>query len=267
MKALLLTAAALVLFSVGAEAQVLYSTSGSNYLQSFDSLASTPAGATPAWADNSTIVGWYASQTTLRVAPGNSATGGLYSFGSTGSTDRALGSLASGGTLTIFYGVRLTNTTGQTLTSFTLGYTGEQWRDGGLNGPTPSVVNTLTFDYSLTATAISTGTYTAVPGLNFTGPINSLGSATALNGNLAANRVVISNTTVSGLNWLPGTDLWLRWTDINDNGNDHGLGLDDLTFSARPTVAATPEPGTVAFLSACGISGLALLRRRRAARK
>jgi len=278
MKSVLLTAAGLAILSMGdlgAHAQVLYSTAGGNYGQNFDTLLTSPEGTDTTWTDNTTLTGWYATkgtpavtQTAYRPGTGSSNTGALYAFGSTGSTDRALGSLASGGTGTEVYGVRITNTTGQTLTSFDLSYAGEQWRDGGINGSTQSVPNTLAFDYSLNATSLSTGTYTANAGLSFTSLINANGSASALNGNLPANRTSITGT-ISNLVWLNGTDLWLRWSDINDGGNDHGIALDDLVFKAKPSGAptATPEPGAIALLTAFGLSGTALLRRRRASGK
>ena len=53
---------------------------------------------------------------------------------------------------------------------------------------------------------------------------------------------------MTGLNWQPGEDLWVRWADINDAGNDHGLAIDDVTFSAE----AIPEPATITM------AGLAL---------
>ena len=39
-------------------------------------------------------------------------------------------------------------------------------------------------------------------------------------------------------------EIFLRWLDIDDSGNDHGLGVDDfsITFSA-----AVPEPTAVAL--------------------
>ena len=63
-----------------------------------------------------------------------SNTGALYSFGVDGTnpiTDRALGSVASGGTLTVFHAARLTNNTGGTIDSLDISYAGEQWRNGG----------------------------------------------------------------------------------------------------------------------------------------
>jgi hypothetical protein len=213
----------------------------------------------------------------VRIGPGTANTGAFMSFGSQTSTDRALGMLSSntmaaGPTGTVpdnfesYYGARITNNTGYKLTQFTLSYTGEQWRDGG-TPTTGSVAQTNTFAYKLTsgAAAIQDAGFTAVPALNFTSP--SFGATTqdtsntvATNqndrdGNSAANRTVIGPVTVSGLEWLPGQDLWLRWTDLNDTGNDHGLAIDDLVFNA------VPEPGSLGAI-ACGLLALFVRRRR-----
>src|SRR2546429_864655 len=86
--------------------------------ENFDSLASS--GTSLTWTDNSTIPGWYATRTAYTVGTGSSNTGALYSFGVAGTnpiTDRALGSVASGSTRTIFFAGKLTNHTGATITS------------------------------------------------------------------------------------------------------------------------------------------------------
>jgi hypothetical protein len=224
----------------------------------------------------------------FRVNSPNSSAGSFYSFGNNLSStpfdpdgaDRALG-LINSNVITkdtrvqpasavedyqASIGLMLTNTTGQTLTGFSLSYVGEQWRNGGANA-----AQKLDFQYSLTATAISdpNSAFVNADALDFTSPIAS-GAAAGLNGNLAANRTAISST-VSGITWLPGQTLWLRWVDVNDgfgvdpafNGTsnstaDHGLGIDDLSFSA------VPEPGSLALLG-LGAGGM-LVRRRRAAR-
>src|SRR5215471_3988917 len=84
--------------------------------ENFDTLAQTGTNIT--WTDNSTIPGWYSTRPTYNSGTGSSTTGALYSFGVAGTnpvTDRALGSVASGGTGTIFQAVRLTNNTGVTI--------------------------------------------------------------------------------------------------------------------------------------------------------
>ncbi len=263
-------------------ASVSYSTPGATYSQDFDSLPASPTGplgdSPLGWIDDTTtpgtgqysLLGWYLyhplaaaegganghQRFRIIYAPGN--VGSFYSFGSSGSSDRALGSIGAntlavdGGAM--YIGLRLHNDTGLTLDSFTLGYTGEQWRNGG---------NTegLIFMWSVTASAISDpdSAFTRETALDFAAPVNG-GTAVSLNGNLAANRVVISPVTISGINWLPDTDLWLRWNDIQIPSTDHGLGIDDLAFSA----AQVPEPSSLALLG-LGVASLGALRRARRA--
>src|SRR5438093_38395 len=84
--------------------------------ENFDTLAQTGTGI--AWADNSTIPGWYSTRTTYNSGTGSSNTGALYSFGVAGTnpvTDRALGSVASGSTGTVYQAAKLTNNTGSTI--------------------------------------------------------------------------------------------------------------------------------------------------------
>jgi hypothetical protein len=216
----------------------------------------------------------------VRVGAGTANTGSMMSWGTLSNTDRALGALVSN-TLApaavlgppavpagvVHYGARFTNNTGAVLTQFTLSYTGEQWRDGG-SPPTPNVPSLpqgVTFDYKLNAASIQDTGYTAVPTLGFIGPqfgattqdtsTNVVTNQNDRDGNQAANRVVLGPVTVTGLNWLPGDDLWIRWNDVNDAGNDHGLGIDDLTFSA------IPEPSTFGLAGLAAIMSLAVRRR------
>src|SRR5205085_3350091 len=112
--------------------------------QTFDTLATT--GTANAWADDTTLPGWYSqftavttNPTTYRADTGTSNTGAIYSYGVAGTnavTERAFGSVASGTPGDIYNAFKLTNNTGQTITSLTVSYTGEQWRQGGCT-PTP----------------------------------------------------------------------------------------------------------------------------------
>ena len=95
------TAALLVVGAVAsreAQAQISLTTAGSgNYSQNFDTLSSDPTPTiTKTWTDNVTIGGWYTSRGTYNVNDGSSNSGQIYSFGTAGSGDRALGSTASG---------------------------------------------------------------------------------------------------------------------------------------------------------------------------
>jgi hypothetical protein len=274
-------------------AQVSYTTAGSTYLQNFDSLPNTPQNATLGnspigWTDDTatpgvnqfSIVGWYLyhplllaegganGHQRLRIGAGTVNTGGFMSWGASGSTERALGDVGSNtladpagpGPADIYIGLRLHNDTGQTLDSFTLSYNGEQWRDGGAATPNAQSMN---FAWSTTATDFTNGVFTSEAGLGYSSPVfANTGSGAAVDGNVAG-RVPLGPVTVTGLNWAPGTDLWLRWDDINNAGNDHGLGIDDLNFSAT---AVVPEPSTFALV---GMGALILfaLRRKKSSKR
>ena len=125
--------------------------SDGTYAEKFDSL-SNMVGANIPCTNNVTLPGWYASKT---VAPndvvncnagtGSSTTGSFYSFGSSGSTERALGSLASTSTGGFGYGIRFINDTGFDRTNILISYTGEQWRGANL------ATQTLAFSYRVGA--------------------------------------------------------------------------------------------------------------------
>jgi uncharacterized protein len=267
-----------------AVASIVYATAGSTYSQNFNSLPNTPTNvsvqATRPWSDdttqttsNTSIPGWYLYHVTtqaegganghqrIRYGTGSANTGSFWSFGASGSTERALGSVASNTTADVmdggeqYIGLRLTNSTGLTLNTFRLSYDGEQWRDGGAAVPN---AQSITFGYKVAAVNVQETGFTAVPTLNFVSPVfTNTGGGAAVDGN-AAGKVAIGTVNVSGVNWAPGTDLWLRWTDVNNSGNDHGLAIDNLSFTA-----AIPEPRAVLFGGlVCGMVGLGAAWRR-----
>lgn len=197
-------------------------------------------------------------------------TGSFWGFANSNDlAEKALGSIGSttvaANGANMYMGFHLTNGSGKTLNSFTVTYNGEEWRDGqGTTG------ETLSFDYSLDATdnnwagqqAVGdpAAAFTAVPALNFTAPVvaGTGTSGTPVNGNVEG-RVSDITATISGINWAPGTDLWLRWADPQlASLADDGLAIDDVRFSAVSTV---PEPTGLALL-ALGAVGLAGGRRR-----
>src|SRR5215207_6373418 len=131
-KLALLAICALSLFSQRTQAQVSVTTLGVPYTQNFDAL---PASSSETFTNNSTLPGWYHARTgtgtTIVANDGSSNAGNLYSYGTGTATDRALGSVGSGNAAVgnLFWGVRLTNNTGATITSLDVQYTGEQWRN------------------------------------------------------------------------------------------------------------------------------------------
>lgn len=196
------------------------------YTQTFDALANSGTDIT--WTNDSTLPSWYASRASYSANTGSSATGALYSYGSAGSTERALGSLASGGTGSIYYGVRFHNDTGVNVSGIVITYTGEQWR---VVSNTQAPTQSLAFAYRIGAvvTDVVTGTWTNVNALNFVSPVTST-SPSPLDGNATANRRTISGTI--NLTLPPDQEIMLRWQDIDDSGTDYGLAIDDLTVSA-----------------------------------
>ncbi len=215
---------------------------GTPSTQNFDTLATT--GTNIVWADNSTLAGWYSTRTTYNAGTGSSTTGALYSFGVAATnplTERALGGVGSGGTGTFYWAVCFVNNTGTTLTALDLSYVGEQWRDGL---PVPAAAHTLAFEYQVAAPGTITDANTPVTGwtafssLDFTGPRTGT-SAGALDGNLPANRTAKSASLTTSV--APGNEAWLRWRDINDASNDHGLAVDDFSVTPQGVVAPTPS--------------------------
>ncbi len=215
-------------------------TGTTTYTENFNTLAIT--------GTSSTLpLGWELLETLANAnllyaaGTGGSTTGDTYSFGSAGSTDRALGGLQSGN-LVPTIGVSFTNNSGSTITSLSISYRGEQWRLGAT-----SRVDRLDFQYSLNATSVANSTFTwiDVNTLDFTAPTTT-GTAGPLDGNAPANAAAFTGT-ISGLSIADGATFYLRWTDFNPSGADDGLAIDD--FSLTPTFASAPALPTVAIVA------------------
>ena len=236
------------LFIQSTSAQVLMS-AGNSYSQDFNTLASQSSQGTN-WTDNITIPGWYSSQslgslvvTNYRVSAGGANNGALYSFGTGSDADRALGSIGSGTPGNFACGVRIQNDTASFMTNFTVACTGEQWRNGG-----NVTAQKLSFFYTISSSAITTSdavsnnfVWTPVTALDFTTPTTGA-TAASLDGNAAANRTVISAVTLPGVVVAPAQEIFLRWFDPNDSGNDHGVSIDDLTVTFGPVAITTNAP-------------------------
>src|SRR5438128_7180632 len=196
---------------------------GVAYTQDFNTLASTGASSTlPA--------GWALSESgtnanlTYTAGTGSNNAGDTYSFGASGSTERAFGGLQSG-SLVPTNGACFTNNTGGTITSLAIAYTGEQWRLGASGRG----ADRLDFQLSTTATALNTGTWTDYDGLDFSSPLTS-GTVGALDGNSSINRTTIS-FTISGLSIASGQTFFVRWLDFNITNADDGLSIDDFSLT------------------------------------
>lgn len=214
------------------------SLTGSIYSQDFNTLANsgtTNALAIPGWLLNET--GGGARDNELYAADnGSSNTGDTYSYGTTSSTERALGSLQSG-TLISTFGAFFINNTGSTVTSFNITYTGEQWRLG-----TASRTDQLDFQYSLDATNLTTGAWTDINQLDFVSPFTT--TVGALDGNAPGNKTLIS-FTVTGVAIPNGSTFLIRWNDFNASGSDDGLSVDDFSIETNPVDVTPPVISTL----------------------
>lgn len=190
--------------------------------EDFDTLAQVTSSVVPAgWEFSETGSG---ANTTYGASTGSSSTGNTYSFGASGSSDRAFGSLRTSSVATTL-GSNVINNTGATITELTISFTGEQWRLGAL-----ARVDRLDFSYSLDASSIITGSWLDLDALDFTAPVTA-GTLGALDGNAADNRMLVTYT-ITGLNLAPGASLWFRWADFDASGSDDGLAIDDFSISA-----------------------------------
>ena len=232
-----------------------------SYTQNFDTLANT-GGSSITWTNQVTLPGWSLFRqatpataiTTYGVDDGASTSGNFLSYGTTGTIDRALGGLGTGGS---YFGspaggatagwiaFATTNTTGATINSLNVAFNGEQWRNGG-NTTAQSMV--LQYGFGTSFGSVSTWT---TPGGNFnwTSPV-ATATAAAVFGNVAglvANR----GGTLNSLNWTNGSTLWFRWVETNDVGNDHALAIDDFSLSVP-----TPQTFTVINTNDSGAGSL-----------
>lgn len=230
---------------------VSYQTSGSVYAQNFDGLPAGgsfvltgkgPFNISGSPINGTSMAGWQLLMTagtganaSFAVGTGSSTGNGVYSFGSSGSADRALGTLASGSGIYAI-GVLITNNTGGLLNRFTISFTAEQWRKGGSTNK-----NNWNFRYK-TGNLMNMDQTDLLnnANLNFSSVINT-SQASGLNGNLSENQLSISYS-IDSVSWQPGEQLLLRWDDADETGNDDASGIDNFQFSAT---LASAKPSVV----------------------
>ena len=227
-----------VLFSLS-NAQISISTTTTPHTQNFNSLRSSSG------SSNTLPTGWRLTETgsaanaRYTVDAGSTTTGDTYSYGAVNNTERALGTLQTS-SLTPVIGAQFRNTTGRTITSLIISYTGEQWRCGA----TGRGADRLDFQYSLNASSLTNGTWVDNNTLDFNSV--NVASVGARNGNLAENRSLRA-ATISGLNIANNAIFWIRWTDFDASGADDGLAIDDFSLQlsaadVTPPVISTLNP-------------------------
>ena len=129
-------------------AQVSITSTATAYTQNFNTLRATAGTSTTlptGWRLLETGTG---ANTSYASDAGATATGNTYSYGTGTNTERAFGALRSGSVIPVM-GVQVRNSTGQTITSISITYTGEQWRCGATGRS-----DQLDFQYSMNATSL-----------------------------------------------------------------------------------------------------------------
>ncbi len=236
------------------------------YSQTFDALAASGSGIS--WSNDVTLPGWHLfrqpAAAPVALAAYNADTGAanagaFVSYGSTGSGDRALGGLGSGGaffgspasgSVAGWFALALTNASGAAIASLDLSFNGEQWRNGG-----NTTAHTMQLEWGFGASFEQVSLWSTPGGsFNWTSPVTG-STAGAVDGN-SAGRVagVGGSLDLSASPWAADATLWLRWAEINDPGNDHGLAIDDLSLSLSQA-PALPEVSIQAIDAVASESG------------
>lgn len=165
------------------------------------------------------------------IGTGTATAGDTYSFGSTSSTERALGSLRSG-TVVSTFGAGFTNNSGSTISALQIAYHAEQWRAGAVRS---GVNDRLDFQISYDATSLTTGTWIDINELDFNSYVNA-GPIGAVNGNTT---FATKSHEIAGLNIANGQSFFIRWNDFDVPSSDDALAVDN--FSLTP-IGVTAEP-------------------------
>lgn len=218
----------------GAKAQVLIASPNYTYTQDFGTSVITASGTNNITSSTANLAGWsydaaFGGEINITAtAPTNA--GGRYGYTLNGNNNRKIGSRPSSTTGKVNYGVLFKNTSGQTIQSFSVSYTGFQL---SLGGNTSADVNKLTVDYivSTSPIAVTAGGGTAIPALDFsqTQFVSSSNTGGQGAGYPAATGTSANSGCVSVAASIPDNSyLLVRWTDLDDPQNDPHLAIDNV---------------------------------------
>lgn len=258
--------------AASASAQFAINTVGEAYTQNFSGLPFS-SGAVSAFSNNVTLPGWSvagtvsgaatavvglteSSPTWLVGGAGTDATDPGYFFKAlrpSGTEDTRLGARTGGAVGNFMATFHATNATGGAVTALDLSYQASQFlaREAG----------EIWVYYSTDGS-----TWTNVPALTYVAPVVTLPGQNVFfdAAQVAASERTLS-TSLTGLNWTDGGDLWVRWTFYRDvpggtTGNAPVLAINDVSLTA------VPEPSAVALIIGLCAIGYVIRRRRLSAR-
>lgn len=182
------------------------------------------------------------------ASDGTASSGGIVNYGASGGTDRSLGSVASGTTVTGF-GLLLVNSSGFRATSISIAFDARQFRSSTLTR------NVLAFAYGFGGGGIATGDFLSSAQMTALAAGDVVGAQPAGSGAAVIPPLTTPvSFTIGNIAWESGQTLFLRWQDSNEPGNDGGLAVDNFVLSA------VPAPGAVSLL---GLAAAVASRRRR----
>ena len=214
---------------------------GLPYTEDFSGMDATTTAFLPGWTAINTNGG--ATLTTMGITNGSATAGNVFNVGATGNDERALGTLADG-TVTPALGAVFQNNSGSIVTKISIRTKMEQWKESGNAG----VNENIAFYYSLNATNLNNGTWTAVPALNLNEKLIAATTNLAINGNSSINYTNPVQTSITlNSNWANGANLWIKWVDNNDAGANGMYAIDDFAIVITNTLGA--KQNTIAGLN------------------
>ncbi len=231
--------------------------------------------------------GWYGAAdptvaggdglTRFGASDGDQSTGGVIDFGPLDvnggivGTNRALGLISTGSTGSTSFGLKLVNTSANTLNYINLSFLGQLWRNN-------TAARTMSLSYAVDttgtfvlpvqpqapATTPVTTTPQSIPG-TFDVPNMAISFPTNPAGVLYNSTQPISQVTLATNNlvlstpWTPGASLWLIWSiNYYGQGTGQGYGIDNLQVSASVAPITAPTLGGVAYSGGAHGTGLTL---------
>ena len=243
----LCTAILIISMSLSGFAQVSLS-NYNTYTQNFNNLTFSTS---QSWfVNNTTLPGWYLQHENydypaypIRGNDGTNTELNFYSYGNSGSSDRALGGMANGiNTGSGYIGFRVKNNTGAVIRNFEISYTLEQWYNSG---------KAAKFDFSyavkpvgtpITSVIENTANWINVDDMDVVTP-STTSPTGRKNGNDASHRINKKFTLIE-INLQPGQEIMLRWQYITlDNTNGNGLALEDVSVTPQINVFYAKSTG------------------------
>jgi len=230
-------------------------TLNTTYSTSFTGLQSGKEGTKNPFTQGTTVTGWWSNQVEYIISDGTSNEGGLYSFGVTGGSARALGTVTSNAKKTVLFGTSLSPNVSINVIQVTLD--AQQYRYGGDN-----VSGILNFDYYVStlqeyqngAWGVSgaVGGWISIPALSFTSLVN--GTSGIPVGPLTNKTQTLSASISTN---VPAENV-LQLRFMARSARD-GLGINNVqvSFTASPptpTPTTTPTPTPIPTPTSSGPS-------------